>query len=115
MNLACDLLVEIVGGVLRLPQAVHEAEAVEQRAVGRDLRAALGLERILRDELPLVGAAFVDERGAVFQQCLERGAHGGLVLHAELLEFGERFVISGDALVIWFERADERSLWPVDS
>jgi hypothetical protein len=39
-----DLLVEVVGGVLGLPQAVHEAEAVEQRAVGRDLRASLGLQ-----------------------------------------------------------------------
>ena len=98
-----DLFVEIVGGVLGLPQAVQEAEAVEQRAVGRDLRAGPGLERILGDELPLVGATFVDQRGAVLQQGLKRRAHGGLVLHAQLGEIRERGVVRRKPLVIYLE------------
>jgi hypothetical protein len=48
---------------------------------------------MLGDELPFVGAAFVDERGAVFEQSLERGADGGLVLYAELGEVRERGVV----------------------
>ena len=89
LEFCADLLVEIVARVFGLPQAVDEAEAVEQRAIRRDLRAGFGLERIFRDELPLVGAAFVNERGAIFEQRLKGGADGALVGHAELLELVE--------------------------
>jgi hypothetical protein len=51
-----------------------------------------------------VGAAFVDERGAVFEQSLKCGAHGSLVLHVELREVGEGGVVGGDAFVIGLER-----------
>ena len=105
-----DLLVEIVGGVLGLPQAVHEPEAIEQRTVGRDLRAGFGLQRILGDKLPFVGAAFVDEGGAVFEQRLERRTHGGLVLYPELRKIRERGVVGSDSFVVGLERQGPHEL-----
>ena len=89
---------------------MRESEAIEQCAVGRDLRAGLGLERILRNELPLVGPAFVDQRRAVFEQRLKPCADGGLVLHAEFCKVRERGVVGGDPPMIGLEwqRAHER-------
>ena len=109
-----DLLVEIVVGVLGFPQAVNEAEAVEQRAVGRDPGAGLGLERVLRNQLPLVGAALVDERGAILEERLKGSADGGLMGDTKRAELRERLMVSADALVIRFQgkRAHAAQLVP---
>lgn len=88
----------------RFPDAVNEAERIEQNAIRRDLRARFRLQSKLGHEFPFVFASLVNERSAIFQQCLKGSSHGALVFHAKLLELCERFVISSDALVIRLKR-----------
>ena len=84
-----NLFVEIVCGVFRFPHSMDETKAIEQRAIWGDLRADFGFQRKLRNELPFIGASFVDMSCAVFEQCLEGGSDGSFVRHAEFRELVE--------------------------
>ena len=59
---------------------------------------AFAFDAVFGNEFP------IELAGAMFQQFLKRGADGGFVLDAELLEFGERIVIGGYGLVRWLQR-----------
>jgi hypothetical protein len=80
---------------------VDETKTVEQRPIRGDPRAGFGLDRKLRNELPFISAAFVDESRAIFEQRLKCGPYGGLVSDAELRELVKRRPISRDFSYGW--------------
>jgi hypothetical protein len=49
-----DLLLQIVGGVLRLPQPVDESEGIDERSIGSQRLLGCALELVLLDEMPVV-------------------------------------------------------------
>src|ERR1017187_1302785 len=71
---------EIVTDVFGFPEAVGEAEVVEQRAVHAERVLARAAEFPFGDEGPVVLA------GAVVEQALESGADGGFVGDTEVVE-----------------------------
>ena len=63
-----DLLLQVVGGVFGLPEAMDEGEFVDQCAVCAERLFAGAFELVLLDEVPVIGA------GALSQQVGEGGA-----------------------------------------
>jgi hypothetical protein len=96
-ELAFDLLVEVVRGILGFLQAVVEAVEVQQRAVSLGVGLALAPEGVLGHEFP------VELAGAGFEQGLEGQAHRGFVRHAQARKIREAVVVGSNDLVRRFE------------
>ena len=88
---------EIVVAVFGFPEAMGEAEVIEQRAVHVERVLARAADFPLGDEGPVVLA------GAVVEQALESGADGGLMGDAEVVELAQGGVVILDRLVGRFE------------
>ena len=96
-ELALDLGGQVVVFVLGLPVAVREVELVDQGAVNDDASAGARVDGVLGHEGP------AELAGAVFEQGLEGGAHGGLAGDVEVGEAAEGGVVVFDGLVAGFE------------
>ena len=99
-DLLLNLGVEVVVGVLGLPEAAAHVEQVAQGAVGSDAALA-DLEPLLGDELPAV------RLGRFFQQAPEGGFKGAFVRHLVVAVALQGGVVLLDGLV---RRFDRRSL-----
>jgi hypothetical protein len=80
-----DLFLEVVGGVLGLPEAVDESEGVDEGSVGAEGLLVGAFELVLLDEVPVVRG------GATLEQVGEGGAgvaFSGVAMLVELLKGG---------------------------
>ena len=95
-----DFNLEIVGGVLRFPEAVLEGEVVDEGSVCAQGLFGCALELVLLDEVPGVGmAAFLEEVG-------EGGAGVAFGVVAVEVELGEGGVVGLDRGVRGLQRKE---------
>jgi hypothetical protein len=93
VELLAGFLREIVVAVFGFPEAVGEAEVIEQRAIHAERVLAGAADFPFRDKGPVVLA------GAMIEQALESGADGGFVGDAEVVELAQSGVVILDRLV----------------
>src|ERR1035441_5832155 len=88
---------EVIAAVFGFPEAVGEAEVVEQRAAHAERVLARAADFPFGDEGPVVLA------GAVVEQALKSGADGGFVGDAEVVKLAQGRIVILDRLVRWLE------------
>jgi hypothetical protein len=84
-DLGLDLTLQVVGGVLGLPDAVLEGEFVDEGSVGSERLLVDAFEVVLLDEVPAVG------RSALLEKVGEGGSGVALGDVAVFVELGEGF------------------------
>jgi hypothetical protein len=55
-HLRCDLALQVIGRVLRLPQTMDQSQRVHERPIGAQGLLLCAFERILFHEVPVIGA-----------------------------------------------------------
>jgi hypothetical protein len=83
-NFGLDFLLQVVGSVLRFPEAVDEGKGVDERSVGAEGLLGGPFELVLLDEMPAVG------RGALLEDVSEGRAGVAFGVVTVEVELGRR-------------------------